>query len=61
VAGAGVVGFFDAVAVVASAFDDAWVGAVASGWVEVAAVGDVVADGGGEVVQAVRGERPPGR
>jgi hypothetical protein len=58
---AGVVGLFDAVAVVASAFDHARVAAVAAGVVQVAAGGDVLADGGKQPAQAVRGKRSPGR
>ncbi|BCB74252.1 hypothetical protein GCM10022251_82790 [Phytohabitans flavus] len=58
-AGAGVVGLFDSVAVVAHAFDDAGVAAVAV-LVEVSVVGDVGADGGDEVVAVVRGKMPSG-
>jgi len=60
VAGAGVVGLFDTVAVVAHAFDDAGIAAVA-GAVEVSTAGDIDADDGDEVVAMIRGKRPPGQ
>jgi hypothetical protein len=46
VAGSGVVGFLDSVGVVAGAFDDAGVCAVAASGVEIAAPGDVGLDRG---------------
>ena len=56
-AGAGVGGSFHPVVVVAAAFDDAGVGAVPPGWVEVLPGGDVGHDPGQDLL-AVRGKRP---
>ena len=57
VAGAVVFGFLDAVAVVASAFDDAGVGALAV-LAEDAAVGDVGGHAGEGPLAVVRGKKP---
>jgi hypothetical protein len=64
VAGPGVCGPFDAVAVVTAAFDDARVTAVTANGVEVAPGGDGVQDGLSYLrasLLLVRGERPPSR
>jgi hypothetical protein len=58
---AAVLGPLEAVAVVAGAFDDSWVTALAALRVEVFAAGDVAVDGRGEGGQAVRGKRPQRR
>ena len=55
-----VAGSFDAVGVVASSLDYAWVGPAAALRVEVPLRGDVGHDRGAEVFPLVRGERPPG-
>jgi hypothetical protein len=58
VADAGVAGPFDSVGVVPGPADDAGVGAVPPGGVEVARAGDVGHDGGEGSPGLVRGERP---
>jgi hypothetical protein len=60
-AGADVCGPFDAVAVVAGAFDDAGVTAVAAWWVEVLLAGYISVGFGEGGLQVLRGKRPPGR
>jgi hypothetical protein len=57
VAGGGVTGFLDRVAVVAGSFDDAGVAAVAPFWVELP--GDLGQDVGQDVVPVLRGKNPP--
>jgi len=56
-----VIGSFDAVGVVAGAFDHAGVGPVPPWWVEVALGSDAGHDGCVRVVLEVRGGMPPGR
>ena len=52
-------GLFAGESVTAGAFEDAWVGSPAAGWVEqFADLGDGFAE---MPAQAVRGKRPPGR
>ncbi len=59
VAGAGLAGFFDAVAVVAGSCDGAGTGAVASGWVNL--VGDLSVDVEDGLSPVLRREWPPSR
>jgi hypothetical protein len=57
---AAVLGPLEAVAVMAGAFDDSRVTALAAGRIEVLAAGDVAEDVRGEGGQPVRGKKPQG-
>ncbi|WP_231591510.1 hypothetical protein, partial [Saccharothrix sp. ST-888] len=59
VAGPGVTGALDVVAVVSGAFDDSWITAVAALRVEVSEVSDVVTYSVNDTALVVRGKRPP--